>query len=217
MNYHSSPNSVLIDFDAIVDYKIGLVRFFKRNEYRMEHLNKDYINNSTDRFRIDRIFNVEDIVKLALDQYAAQNYEELTKQFLNSEHEFDIYTFSTFTAVYRMAKVLISNSEVMKLTIYCRNKTQKQFIDIILPKANVILCDPKKVDLSVYGKLILGRIESLDEFNKPNMMNISIVGFRENFEKDNPKNLKLKYIATYGDTNEFTIVDSYTLKTELKG
>lgn len=203
---HSIINSLLIDFDAIVDYKIGIINLFRK--LNANNINEEYVYlHDLDFFKLDHIYSTEDIVKKALSENVRDDYERLTEEFLHGEYEADIYKLSTPTVVANMIRGYQLTGNIIKMDILCYTDKQKAFINKVLP--NVSTITKENIDLDQYGRIILGYIKSLKLFENPVMKNFLIVNFRENFEENDNEVLKAEYILPIMDLNKFGMIDSY--------
>lgn len=207
-NNHSIINTLLIDFEAIVDYKIGIINLFKK--LHAKNINEEYIyKHDTNFFKIDHIYSIEDIIKKSLSEDVRDNYETLTNEILYGEYESDIYVLSVPTVVANLVRTYYQTGGTVKTDILCYTEKQKLFIEKALPGVSIIVSNRENVDIGPYGRIILGYTKSLKDFKDPVMKDFLIVNFRENFEIEDEAILKAEYTLPIMDLNKIGIIDSY--------
>lgn len=206
---HSMTNGILVDFDAVVDYKIGIINLFKCIKLK-KNINREYVfTHNMDFFKIEHIYSVEDIIRKSLSENNKDFYKKLTKEFISGEYEYDIYQISPLTLVSRLIRTYKNTDGMIEFDVLCYSKNQERIIHEKIGKdIPTIVTTRESIDLNKYGRIILGYIEYIKDFTDVTMKDILVVNFRENFEENNEKVLKSDYFLPY-ILNKFSVVDSY--------
>lgn len=204
-------NTILIDFDALVDYKVGLIQMFKayKNRINQKLINQNYLNLTTEQLCMEHMYSVEDIAKKVFQPNIQNIYKDLLEEFLNGEYESDIYKCSALTNQVKVVKAF-ATSNIVDFTILCKNKVQEKFInEFPFMRNHTKVENRNSINITPYGRITIGYIQDAIEFDKPIMKNFLVSNFRENFEPDNQNLLLKNYIVKLMDVNKFQIFESY--------
>lgn len=211
---HSIVNSVVFDFDSLVDYKIGIVRTLQKNMKEANGVNHWYLTHSTiDDLKIDRINSIEDIVYKSLDGSRKEQYIEFTEYMLSSEYEADCYMNGVPTKLFTLLHTYMKTSAIM-VDVLCRNELQKHFIETMLKhkSPNIMISSRADMNMDKYGVIYLGYFKHILELPEFGLKHFVVPAYRENFEDENSQ--LMKYVLPYTDINKFGFVEPYNRVTK---
>ena len=79
------------------------------------------------------------------------------------------------------------------------------------PQSNIIVCERKDVDMSNYGRLVVGTIDHALEYELEEPKSILILNYRDNFIDKNCTQLKPELIIKFGDIHDINVAQAYRL------
>ena len=210
-------NSILFDFDSIIDKEISLIKYFiaeyRENIFMAEFMDlPKAIGMNDDNFRYERIYGSEDLFRsLLLNQTHKDSYEELINKFFERDQK-EIYkrgyayktTMSILISAYKKA-----GNGVIRTAIRCDNQDQLDYIKSIDRDTIAFISDRKSVDMSKYTRLFVGNWNSALEYTLEEPKSIVVLNFRENFDKQDSTILNPELIINLGDINKIEIASAY--------
>lgn len=207
---------VLMPFNVLIDTDIGLW-----NLISFQFRNKDFflpgMLDISDEHKKYFMMTRDD--RNPLLSLLTEPSEELANDFYNQfmEKEYDgILKVSPNTDVCRiLATMKKTQSNVIRLTILCKDEKEKQVIlDRGLNHDSIIIGDISSTSIADYGTIFIKDIDDLDKFRHIEGKTIYVAnyGFNVLIDQDNVNPLiPLDVITKYGGENEFYIYSVYTL------
>ena len=210
-------NSILFDFDSIIDKEISLIKYFI-GEYRENLFMAEFmdlpkaIGMSDDNFKYERIYGSEDLFRPFLFNQNHKNaYEELINKFFERDQK-EIYergyayktTMPILISAYKKA-----GNGIIRTAIRCDNQYQLDYIKSIDRDTIAFISDRKSVDMSKYTRLFVGNWSSALEYILEEPKSIVVLNFRENFDKQDSTILNPELIINLGDINKIEIASAY--------
>ena len=210
-------NSVLFDFDSIIDIELSTIRWIS-NEYRDDKLDKfdkyRLLYTSLDDMKFMRVlgYRGQDFFRsLIIDEEYQDKYKDVLKAIYN-EYEKEILSESNIvkTSMDSLIKVYSKTGNgVISTAIRCDNDNQENCVrsfdkDVVIEK-----CKRKDVDMSKYGRLIIGDVMGAMEYVIKEPKSIAVLDFRENMSKNDITVIRPEPIVMLGDINEFTVISAY--------
>lgn len=220
INNNRSPgnNSILFDFDSIIDIKIGFIKYLKKNFPDSKMINHLFINNDDDFLKYYHVDIYNDMIEMCFQGLTKENTHKIYKEAIEKDYEEIISLSPQTTMAMLINRYKIAGEGAIRSTVLCKNQIEKQYISNILPGTSVrIEKDRQSTDFSNYGRIVCAYCDHALEFNDPRAMNFLILNFRENFEEDKPNQLTIKMIAELGDVNEFEYCLAYNDLKEYEG
>ena len=93
--------------------------------------------------------------------------------------------------------------------IRCSDEIEEKCIRSFDKDVNIETCERKDVDMSKYGRLIIGDAMGAMEYTLKEPKSIVVLDFRENMAKDDITLIRPEPIVMLGDINEFTVISAY--------
>ena len=210
-------NSILFDFDSIVDREVSLIKYFI-GEYRENLFMADFmdlpkaIGMINDNFKFERLYGSDDLFRSLLFHESHKNaYEELINKFFERDQK-EIYergyAFNTTMPILISAYKKAGNG-VIRTAVRCDNQYQLDYIKSIDRDIVAFISDRKSVDMGKYTRLIVGNWNSALEYTLEEPKSIVILNFRENFDKQDSTILNPELIINLGDINKIEIASAY--------
>lgn len=220
-------NSIIFDFDSIIDIEASLIKYFTRLDMRdyipmitFIDMNKALLLND-DNIKFERLYGKEDLFSsLLLNPDHKKVYRELIQKFFERDQK-DIleggFAFKTSMPILLTAYKKAGNG-IIKTTVRCDNQEQVDFIHREIDSSiNTIIATRNKVDMDKYGTLIVGYYADALEYSIDDPKIIEVLSFRENFDKDNSTMLNPELIINLGDVNDIKIISAYREDEFIKG
>lgn len=220
-------NSIIFDFDSIIDIEASLIKYFTRLDMRdyipmitFIDMNKALLLND-DNIKFERLYGKEDLFSsLLLNPDHKKVYRELIQKFFERDQK-DIleggFAFKTSMPILLTAYKKAGNG-IIKTVVRCDNQDQVDFIHREIDSSiNTIIATRDKVDTDKYGTLIVGYYADALEYNIDDPKIIEVLSFRENFDKDNSTMLNPELIINLGDVNDIKIISAYREDEFIKG
>ena len=212
-------NSIIFDFDSIIDIEASLIRYFTRRDMRdyipminFIDMNKALLLND-DNIKFERLYGKEDLFSsLLLNTDHKKVCRELIQKFFERDQK-DIleggFAFKTSMPILLTAYKKAGNG-IIKTVVRCDNQDQVDFIHREIDSSiNTIIATRDKVDMDKYGTLIVGYYTDALEYHIDDPKIIEVLSFRENFDKDNSTMLNPELIINLGDVNDIKIISAY--------
>lgn len=205
---------VLMPFNVLIDTDVGVWKLIQ-DEYHNEvfflpgmldvlDVHKKYMMMTRDTRNPLLTILTEPSEELADDFY---------NQFMEKEYN-NILEKSPTTDVCKILDTMrITKSNIIRLTILCRNEEEKQCIlDRDIVHDSIIVGEMEKISLSEYGVIFIKDVKDLDSFRRVEGKIIYIANYGFNIYKDpesvNPI-LPFEVIERYSGENEFYVYSVY--------
>jgi len=210
-------NSVLFDFDSIIDREISLIRFiaaeYKDSTGINSFIDIDAIANmDIDIMRLKRIYGNEDLFRsLLVGDANKDNYESIINILFDRDQKEIFeggYAFNTIMTTLISAFRKAGNG-VIRTTIRCDNEQQKEYIRTFDREVSIIVKERKNVDTSKYGRLIVGHYKSALEYKLEEPKSIAVLNFRENFDSRDNILLNPELVISLGDIHKIEIISAF--------
>lgn len=220
-------NSIIFDFDSIIDIEASLIKYFTRRDMRdyipmitFIDMNKALLLND-DNIKFERLYGKEDLFSsLLLNPDHKKVYRELIQKFFERDQKEILeggFAFKTSMPILLTAYKKAGNG-IIKTAVRCDNQDQADFIHRDIDSSiNTIIATRDKVDMDKYGTLIVGYYGDALEYSIDDPKIIEVLSFRENFDKDNSTMLNPELIINLGDVNDIKIISAYREDEFIKG
>lgn len=205
---------VLMPFNVLIDTDVGVWKLIQ-DEYHNEvfflpgmldvlDVHKKYMMMTRDTRNPLLTILTEPSEELADDFY---------NQFMEKEYN-NILEKSPTTDVCKILDTMrVTKSNIIRLTILCRNEEEKQCIlDRDIVHDSIIVGEMEKISLSEYGVIFIKDVKDLDRFRRVEGKILYIANYGFNIYKDqesvNPI-LPFEVIEKYSGENEFYVYSVY--------
>lgn len=206
-------NSLLVEFDFLVDMDLALWRYF-RDKYRdSEYVDKDIINLN-DEWLVEEILlarTQSNVLELLLPNYDTMGmYNDL----LSKQNLPEVLKYATAYDTLALMVTYLKITTDIDISILCRNKIEEDFIVDLCPilSGHTIVGNRFEQDLDSYTVLYVKHISYCLEYfvsDKLNGKNIYIAHAGYNMEPGKPcTNIALTKL--FSDTNSIETIDLYT-------
>lgn len=219
-------NSILFDFDSVIDIEASLIKYFTRPE------NRDYIPMleffdmnkalmlTDDNIKYERLYGKVGLFEsLLLSTAHKQVSRELMMKFFERDQT-DVlngFAFKTSMSILLTAYKKAGNG-VIKTAVRCDNQNQADFIHREIDKTiATIISTRDKVDMDKYGTLIVGYYADALEYAIDDPKIIEILNFQENFDSNDSTMLNPELIINLGDVNDIKVISAYREDEFIKG
>lgn len=191
-------NRILVDFYSLIDRKLSYILYCRHHLALIKVLHDD---KSMDLLRARHKELYEDPFEYSFGTKDIQyidgyNPEEVPYPFV-------------LTSIVRYVSTSTRFDEI-NLTILCHNAYQASLIDQMFnKKIRVIFGELGQVNVKNFSRIMLDTPKSMLELKNLEFTDICILGFRENFSKDDPLMLDKDILKEFDITNSLTIIDPY--------
>ena len=209
-------NSILFDFDSIIDIEISLIKLFA-NQYK-DHtmlndlIDKEFIACTDDNtLKFKRVHGEEDLFKSILNPKYKDRYRDLILSFFERDQKdiFDNgYAFNTAMIILINAYKKAGHG-IIKTAIRCDNYMQQDYIKSIIPDAVTIVDQRKNIQTEKYGRIIVGHYSSALEYTFREPKSIVVLNYRENFDINDSTLLNPELVIRLGDIHSIEVISSY--------
>lgn len=211
-----NSNKVLFHFDSLVDLHLAVV-YALQKDYpsggSVPSINYSFLHQSHAELKSHRVYDIgTSVIQECFNEPLKDKWEIVYLSY--KENQFDrIIQDAPITL---MLKLIAAYSRVGRGTtstsIFCENEAQLKVARGMIKTlpANIIMTDPKNVDLNQYARFIIGDINDLKLFNKPKYTHLAVLNYGSNLQiSGGITNIPQKYVKLYGFTNQFEIIDAY--------
>lgn len=210
-------NSILFDFDAIIDKQLSTIRWIAE-EYRddkLEAFDKHrLLYTPLDNMKFMRVmgYQGQDLFRSLIIN---EDYKKMHKEVLHNIYNQYIKDILSEKCLIKTSMHSLirgykkAGNGTISTAIRCTNDIEEQCIRSFDKEVNIEKCERKDVDMSKYGRLIVGdAMDALEYvFNEPK--SIGILDFRENMLPNDITNLRPEPVVILGDINELTVISAY--------
>lgn len=219
-------NSMLFEFDSIIDMELSVVHFIQKNYDTMQNpkwFDKSVLYQSDDVLKPMQIYN-DNAYKLPVlknifkPEYKKNRIIESVYSIILKRYYKDILNENivVYTAMKKYIKTCFSTAKEagIRIGIVCSADEEKDLLSRIFPGITIIQGQRNEIDLSLYGRIVIGDIKTLYKYidkNKehPGAKNFLILNYRKNFEKEDSSLLIARIVVIFKDVNEFEIANTY--------
>lgn len=218
-------NSILFDFDSIVDRESSLLKYFHRVYGDSIHMDNfmdigQLIGVSNDTLKFERMYGKESMFrKLLIKQIDKDRYEELINLFFDRDQKDIFDTCCTFTTamITMISAYKKAGNGVIKTAVRCDNQEQVDFLHTIDRDMIAFISKREDVNMAKYGRLIVGYYASALEYNLDEPKSILILNFKENYNADDNTLLNPELVINLGDIHDIRVISAYQEDEFIKG
>lgn len=200
-------NSILVDFDSLIDTDLGLLRLIKNEYNNPKYLDSDYLNNVEYNVLVYSLVKRENENPLTLvvkDNYI-DSIEELRNQFFRDDYK-KILKQSGETNLVSLIKQYIYSNQI-DVTVLCKNKEEEAIIKNIYDKIKIIVENNySNISIDKYDCLFFKKAKDLLKLKNVKVKNIYICNYNFNLQKNSDKLIDLEGLE---EVNEIYIIDAY--------
>lgn len=208
----SKYNTLLVEFDFLVDIDLAIWRYLKEKYSKSKYIDRDIIDMNDEQLvaKILLARHQSNVLEILMPKYDTINlFKELT-----NDNEEELLKYATVYDTFGlMVTYLNAESKAIDVNILCRNKIESDYIISLNPifKDKTIIGSRFKQDLSKYTVIYVKHFAYCLEYMTTEMLHgkniyISYAGF--NMEPDKPcANIALTKL--FSDTNRILTIDMY--------
>lgn len=218
-------NSILFDFDSIIDKETSILKYFyrefKQSVHMINFMRINYLTGFTDdNYKFERMYGEHDLFqKLLVKKEDQDRYETLIDLFFERDQK-DIFdgNYAFPTDMKRLLHAYrIAGNGVISTAVRCDNKDQVEYLHKLDKDAKGFVSTRKDVDMSKYGRLVVGNYKSALEYIMNEPKSILILNFRENYDYSDSTLLRPELVINLGDINDIRIISAYQDDDFIKG
>lgn len=148
-------NSVLCDFDAIVDTDIGILKYLLRYKnskyfnYRFKSIEDESQINDIVLFRE----NINPIIEIIdTSQTSEEEANNLIKEICTDKEAYkEVLSLSKDTDILTLMKAYLGQSTGLKVCILCHNEEEVKIVKEKCPRANTLISERKDINSDYYN------------------------------------------------------------------
>ena len=207
-------NTILFDFDSIVDKEISLINFIK-SEYRdieLKYLDKHRILYTEEKAWVyERIYGREDVFKsLITDNNSKSKYKDILDAIIKENEKEILQKYAFSTSVHLLISAYKKAGDgIIRTAIRCETEAERDYILNKYPGTKIEFGKKEDIDMSQYGRLIVGDYRSALKYNLKEPKSILILNFRENFTEKDSTLLKPELVINLGDIHDIQVISAY--------
>lgn len=199
-------NSILFDFYSLIDVKLSSIKYII-GENKINDI--DFVDSRT-------FLNCSDN-ELIKRRYTARaflannkNDDEFFK-FFKENKSIILKKYAFTTSIFLLANAYKkAGNGIIQTSVHCEDDDEANYIRSELPLMDTIeIGDRKSIDLSKYGRLIIGDYKNALEFEPNEPKSMLIADFNENFNTKDSTQLKSELIIKFGDIHDIAIISAY--------
>lgn len=201
-------NTILAEFDFIIDLDLAMIKFIRDNYNNPEYVNQDIINITDDNVLIYKLLHRATTNPLDLLFNSDIDPTNLYYEILNNDKLLD---YATPADTFGLLITFLREATFIDITVLCKNQVQSDFINKLNSNLKTIIAsDKKSINLDKYTVVYLKYYANSIEYNNINGKHIYIANARYNMDEENPKEPKYVISNLIADTNIIHTMDLYT-------
>lgn len=207
-------NSILFDFYSLVDAELSLISLIKE-EYKdeeLKYLDKHRILNTEEGdLKFYRIHGEEDLFRsLIIGEAAKQDYAKILWDIVKSRESSVLEKYACPTSIGSLIRAYQKAGDgVIHTAVRCDTEAQKEYIMKHFPDTNIEFSEKENVDMSNYGRLIVGDWRHALEYRLKEPKSILVLDYRDNFSQKDSTLLKAELIINLGDIHDIGVISAY--------
>lgn len=218
-------NSILLDFDSIVDREISLLKFFYKiyrdSAYMDDFMDIRYlIGISDDVLKFERMYGQESLFKKLLTKQENKDmYERLIELFFDRDQKDIFETGCAFTTamVTMISAYKKAGNGVIRTAVRCDNQDQVDFLHSLDRDIVAFVSTRANVNMGKYGRFIVGHYSSALEYKLDEPKSILILNYRENYNAQDNTLLNPELVINLGDIHDIRVISAYQEDEFIKG
>lgn len=211
-------NSILFDFTSLIDMEITAINWI-RDVFRdstLENFDKHkLLYTKMDDLKFHRVYGAQDLFQSMITNPNMNKYWMNTLTTIYSQHEKSILS-EKYACVTQMPTLISAYKKagegIIRTTVRCDNDIQASLAAHLAPDASIEICEPDKVDMSKYGRLICGNYLEAIKYILNEPKSILILNFRENFTENDITKLRPELIISLGDIHDIQVISAFPEK-----
>lgn len=218
-------NSILFDFDSVVDREISLLKFFYK-VYRDSVYMDDFmdighlIGVSDDVLKFERMYGQESLFKkLLIKQENKDTYEKLIELFFDRDQKDIFETGCAFTTamITMISAYKKAGNGVIRTAVRCDSQDQVDFLHSLDRDIVAFVSKREDVNMGKYGRFIVGHYSSALEYKLDEPKSILILNYRENYNAQDNTLLNPELVINLGDIHDIRVISAYQEDDFIKG
>lgn len=189
-------NKVLFDIDAIIDWDLSLINYYKHHQEKLNDKQKAYINKPMSDFKWMRMYGDIDAVS-TLDAPVIDK-EKLLPYAITTSMETLYKTYNGY-----------NTGGIIKAKIRCNDQIEAQFIKKRMPRADVIISPREKIHSGDYSRIVVINANDALSFINDKVVDYMVCNVKLYMDPDIP-GMVPKAVAVLLDIDGFTIAKMYT-------
>lgn len=203
-------NNILVDFKMLINLDIGLFKLIKEKFSSSDCFDSYIINNTNIETMIYRLINEKysnmiDLIKS--DEYKDFSTENLYDTLIEKYYD-EVYEKSITTDLLNLMNAYIM-SNVVLVTILCKNKQEQQLINSVNSKFHTLIFE-EDMNIEDYDSIFLKEYKDIVKFKNVQCKNIFIANIQNNLDNKNMPILEIS--AVMGKSNNIYTVELYDKK-----
>ena len=193
-------NSILIDFDCLLDYKIGGVRILRDYYSDSPLIDKQFLDNMTeDDYLIAYHIAEGDPFKAALSDEAKDSSDSILNE-IRTRYPEKIIDYSPPTLLNSFIKLCLENGDILRINEIDSGRTGFSYKET------------REIDLRNYARIMTDTSKHALAFGDPSVKSFVVLDYRENFTIiDGKRALDPELIYMFGDVNKIEYCNAYNL------
>lgn len=219
VNKSNFDNSVLAEFDTLIDVDVGILRLIK-NKYNNPKFFKDYIVTGEDDFfkALSLMRKEYNIIERVIEDQYKENSNSLLKEMYEKHYE-EILNLSIKTSILPLMKMYTNCKAIAKTLIMCKNEIEKKYISNLKLGLATEIIPNYDINVKDYSAIFIKDITNLKIYTEGDKTvdgcYFYLSDYRFNYidmEKDGEKYkiLKPDYLALLPKTSFLFTVEPYT-------
>lgn len=217
MNRRQNSNKILFHFDSLVDFHLAVV-YSLQKDYPSGGSNPSidyyFLHQTRQELTQFRVFGIgKNIVQECFNPPVKNSYDAIYQSYISDRFDTTIQK-APITNILRMMATIgkVGKGAYVKSYLYCENDVQARIARSIIKSipVEVLVDDPKNIDLNEYARFIIGDIRDMDAFNPPQCLHIAVLNYGSNLQIVGKEPVLVpEYVIKYGDVNIFQVIDAY--------
>lgn len=202
-------NSILVEFDFLVDLDLAMFKFMKDKFSESPLLNRDIIDDMDEQSVIFKLLNRKYMNPLEI---ILDNSVEVTNLYYEIMDDYyqELLCYAKAYDTFGLMITFLNNASSVDITVLCKNKIEEEFIKDLNPILNTIIIPNRRdVPLNNYTAIYLKYFVNIVEYRNVAGKHIYIAAAKFNMEEDRDM-VNTTLCGLYSDINIIHLIDLYT-------
>ena len=200
-------NTLLVEFDFLVDLDLAMFKYIRNNFYESEYVNHKLLSLRNEKQVIHELLYREHINPLEI-LIPGEDTTNIYYSLLNDKY-IELLKYSSMYDTFGLMITFLKEASSVSIDVLCKNELESKFIKAFNDDLSTVVFKTKReINLTPYTALYIKYFVNITEYTNVRGKHIYIPAARYNMQ-DGEDVVDVNMLKLYGDVNEVHLIDLY--------